>query len=179
MGGLGRDAVVRLWDAYGAALVLYARQFCGQPEDVVQEAFLLLVRSGESPDNPIGWLYRVVRHRAINAARTRDRQVSRETAAARSESWFNTAIDDQIDAAEATAGLKQLPLEQREVIVARLWGGLSFEEIATLCGMSLSTTYRCYQRGLAALRERLGVPCPMKTKTMSTATKKPQNAIKM
>ena len=54
---------------------------------------------------------------------------------------------------------KPLPADQREIIVARLWGGLSFEEIAQLAGESTSTVYRCYQRGLTALRERLGVSC--------------------
>ena len=38
-----------------------------RPEDVVQEAFLLLVRQVVAPDNPVGWMYRVVRNRAINA----------------------------------------------------------------------------------------------------------------
>ena len=36
----------------------------------------------------------------------------------------------EIDAGEATRLLAELPLELREVIVARLWGGLTFEEVA-------------------------------------------------
>jgi RNA polymerase sigma-70 factor (ECF subfamily) len=59
----------------------------------------------------------------------------------------------------ATDALKHLPIEQREVIVARLWGGLAFEEIARLSEKSLSKVYRSYQRGLAALRERSDAPC--------------------
>jgi RNA polymerase sigma-70 factor (ECF subfamily) len=35
--------VARLIDAHAAPLVLYARQWCAAPEDVVQEAFLKLV----------------------------------------------------------------------------------------------------------------------------------------
>ena len=65
MGILSPEAVTRLWDQHSAALVLYARQWCDAPEDVVQEAFLLLVRQNAAPDNPGGWLYRVVRNRAI------------------------------------------------------------------------------------------------------------------
>lgn len=65
---LGPESVVRLWDEHGAALVLFARQLCDVPEDVVQEAFLQLVHNSPSPDNPKGWLYRVVRNRALNAA---------------------------------------------------------------------------------------------------------------
>ena len=51
--------------------------------------------------------------------------------------------------------LAELPLELREVIVARLWGGLTFEEIGQVVGCSLPTAHRRYQTGLAQLRERL------------------------
>ena len=153
---LSPEAVTRLWDEHRSGLVLYARQWCDAPEDVVQEAFLLLVRQVVAPDNPVGWLYRVVRTRAINAARSRGRQARRETAAAEcGQPWFEPAEGDRLDAAAATDALRELPIEQREVIVARLWGGLTFEEIARLSGMSLSKVYRSYQRGLAALREKL------------------------
>ena len=58
----------------------------------MQEAFLLLVRQTVAPDNPVGWLYRVVRNRAIKSARYRDRQSRREAAlAARDEPWFDDA----------------------------------------------------------------------------------------
>ena len=157
---LSPEAVTQLWDEHSTALVLYARQWCDGPEDVVQEAFLLLVRQVAAPDNPVGWLYRVVRNRAINAARSRGRKSRRETAAAmRGEPWFDAAGGDRLDAAAATEALKHLPLEQREAIVARLWGGLSFEEIARLSETSLSKVYRSYHRGLAALRERLEGSC--------------------
>ncbi len=157
---LGPQAVTRLWDEHRYALVLYARQWCDAPEDVVQEAFLLLVRQPAAPENPVGWLYKVVRNRAINAARSRGRRSRREAAAAdHGEPWFHSAEGDRLDAAAATDALKHLPPQQREVIVARLWGGLAFEEIARLSEESLSKVYRSYQRGLAALRERLNAPC--------------------
>jgi RNA polymerase sigma-70 factor (ECF subfamily) len=53
-----------------------------------------------------------------------------------------------------------LPLEQREVIVAHLWGGLTFEEIAGLCHCSTTTAHRRYVAGLTELRTRLNVSCP-------------------
>jgi RNA polymerase sigma-70 factor (ECF subfamily) len=157
---LGPEAVTRLWDEHSRALVLYARQWCDAPEDVVQEAFLLLVRQATAPSNPVGWIYRVVRNGAINAARSSGRQSRREAAtAAPGEPWFESGNDDRLDAVAATAALRQLPLAEREVIVARLWGGLSFEEISLTNGNSLSAVYRCYRRGLAALQERLGWSC--------------------
>jgi RNA polymerase sigma-70 factor (ECF subfamily) len=163
------EAVTRLWDEHGNTLVLYARQWCDAPEDVVQEAFLLLVRQVVAPDNPLGWMYRVVRNRAINASRSSGRRSRRETTAAtRGEPWFEPASGERLDAAAAADALKHLPIEQREVIVARLWGGLSFEEIARLSEMSLSKVYRSYRRGLVALRERLDESCLTKNSKVKT-----------
>jgi RNA polymerase sigma-70 factor (ECF subfamily) len=165
---LSPETVTRLWDEHSAALVLYARQWCDTPEDVVQEAFLMLVRQAAAPENLVGWMYRVVRNRAINVARSCRRLSRREIAVvARSQPWFVSHDADRLDAAAASGALAELPAAEREAIVARLWGGLSFEEIARLSGSSASTVYRCYRRGLAALRERLGWSCP----TTKTETK--------
>ena len=163
MAGIGPEILTRLLDEHGAALVLYAQQWCDTPEDVVQEAFLALVRQAALPDNLAGWLYRVVRNGAINASRTSLRRIKRETATAdRSEPWFQITLDDRLDAAEAACAMRQLPIEERETIVARMWGGLTFDEIAELCGSSTSTVHRWYQAGLKSLRERLGVVCQRK-----------------
>ncbi len=159
MDGLSPETVTRLWAEHRAALVLYARQWCEAAEDVVQDAFLILSRQRSPPENAVGWLYRVVRNRAINAARTAGRQSRRESAAA-GRSWFEPSDDDRIDAIAATEELQHLAADEREAIIARLWGGLPFEQIAELMGISLSAAYRAYQRGIKTLRERLGWPCP-------------------
>jgi RNA polymerase sigma factor (sigma-70 family) len=155
--------IARLLDAHGAALVLYAQQWCDTPEDVTQEAFLALVRQPAPPENVVGWLYRVVRNGAINARRSAQRRTKRESAIAQGATpWFQVSADDRLDAASAARAMETLPIQERETMVARLWGGLSFEEIAALTGASTSTVHRWYQAGLSALRERLGVTCPQK-----------------
>ncbi|MCE5266986.1 MAG: sigma-70 family RNA polymerase sigma factor [Planctomycetaceae bacterium] len=162
---LSPEAVTHLWAKHSPVLVLYARQWCHVPEDVVQEAFLLLTRQAIAPQNPVGWLYQVVRNSAINAARSGRRRSRRETiAASKSDPWFEPSLDERLDAAAATEAMTQLPLAQREAIVARLWGGLSFDEIARLSGSSAATVHRRYWRGIAALRERLDKSCPTATR---------------
>jgi RNA polymerase sigma factor (sigma-70 family) len=169
MGGIRAETITRLWDEHSAALALYARQWCPAPEDVVQEAFLLLVRQTAAPENPAGWIYRVVRNRALKALRSSGRKKRHEAAAARRhEPWFEPAAGERLDAATATHLLQGLPLCEREAIVGRLWGRLTFEEIADLAGTSVSAVYRHYHRGLAALRERLGVACPTKKKPLKS-----------
>jgi len=151
-------------DRYAATLELYARQWCDTPEDVVQEAFLKLVNQRGLPKNPAAWLFRVVRNGALNAAQAARRRRRHELeAAAECSTWFqveNVPISGAaLDPETITGALRSLPLDQREVIVAHIWGGLTFEQIAEVSGRSASTAHRLYCAGLSTVRERLGVTC--------------------
>jgi len=152
-----------LIDRHADALVLFARQLCDTPEDVVQEAFLKLAGLAKPPDNPAAWLYRVVRNAAIDASLAAGRRRKHEAeAAAQSTNWFDSTeeIDPGgLDPACVERELGALPVEQREVIVSHLWGGLTFEQIGEALGTSSSSAHRLYVRGLAALKERLGATC--------------------
>ena len=150
------ETLAQLIDEHAAALELYAAQWADSPADRVQEAFLRLVRQAEPPGRPVAWLYRVVRNLSISAARSAERRRRHESQARSGEAWFSATEGSRLDAQEATEALQNLPEEQREVIVARIWGGLSFEQIAELTETSSSTVHRRYEAGLAALRERLG-----------------------
>src|SRR5262245_32091847 len=153
---MGPEQLGRLMDDHAAALALFARQWCASPEDVVQEAFVKLAGQRPAPADAVAWLYKVVRNGALGAARPEQRRRRHEARAA--------GLGDGLDAEAATRALEALPLEQREVLVARLWGGLTFEQIAALTGLSGSAAHRHYHAGLASLRERLRVPCPDHTR---------------
>jgi RNA polymerase sigma-70 factor (ECF subfamily) len=144
-----------LIDRHGPALALFARQWTHDAEDVVQEALVRLAGERPSPDRPVAWLYRVVRNAAISAARSAGRRKRREHGIASVRPWFAPTEDRALDAEAVTSALAALPVDQREVIVAHLWGELTFDEIAELIGTSKSAAHRSYQAGLAALRERL------------------------
>src|ERR1700736_1049525 len=78
-----------LIDRHAPALILYARQWCSAPEDVVQEAFLKLMAQPGLPELVLPWLFRVVRNRAISASRAERRRQRREqNVAARRTPWF-------------------------------------------------------------------------------------------
>jgi RNA polymerase sigma-70 factor (ECF subfamily) len=156
----------RLYRQHAPALRLYARQWPAGSEDLVQDAFVQLAQRSPPPERVLPWLYTVVRNGALAAGRGAARRQRREERASCGEAWF-AATDDTLDGQQATRLLAELPLEQREVVVARIWGGLTFEEVASLVGCSLPTAHRRYQAGLAALRERLQVPC---TRTPTTRT---------
>lgn len=160
VGRMEPDRLARLLDRHAGPLALYARQFCDAPEDVVQDAFVKLASRRSPPDDPSAWLFRVVRNAAINAATAARRRHRHESAAgSEAPAWFDPDPSAAIDAESAEAALRTLPIGQREAIVARLWGGLTFEQIAALSGRSTSAVHRDYQSGLTTLRQRLGAPC--------------------
>jgi RNA polymerase sigma factor (sigma-70 family) len=163
---MGPELLSQLVSQHAAALVLYARQWCSAPDDVVQEAFVKLAAQRKQPDNILGWLYRVVRNGALTAARSERRRRHHETVAAlQTPSWFAPSETARLDGETATAALQTLPIEERETLVAHLWCGLTFEQIGELTGVSTSTAHRRYLAGLSALRERLRVSCPNNAKT--------------
>jgi RNA polymerase sigma-70 factor (ECF subfamily) len=156
---MGPEQLGRLVDGHAGALVLYARQWCAAPEDVVQEAFVKLAGQNPAPRRPVPWLYRVVRNEAISACRADRRRRRHEAeAAARTPPWF-ISTEKSVDLDTATQALQAIPIDQREIIVAHIWGGLTFEDIAESTGTSSSRAHRLYVAGLSAMRQVLGVPC--------------------
>ena len=151
---IGPEELGRLYRAHAPALRLYVRQWPAGDEDVVQDAFVKLAQQSPLPEKPLPWLYRVVRNAAWQAERGWFRRRRREDRASGREVWF-TAADERIDGQHATRLLAELPLEQREVVVARIWGGLTFDDVAELTGCSLPTAHRRFQAGLTALREKM------------------------
>ena len=168
---IGPEILGRLFDEHASALVLFARPLCEAPEDVVQDAFVALARQDPAPDRPVAWLYRVVRNGAIAASRKSRRRRGRERRAAGREvvPWFDAA-DDRIDAERAARLLAELEDDERSVVIARVWGGLTFDEVARSLGCSLTTAHRRYRSGLARLHERLESPCSPTTATTNTTS---------
>src|SRR5262249_22651106 len=152
MPGIASEELGRLYREHAPALRLYVRQWLAGDEDLVQDAFVRLAQQSPPPEQGLPWLYRVVRNGALVARRGGGRRRRRKGRPGGREAWF-TAVDDRIDGRQGTRLLAELPLEQREVVVARVWGGLTFEEVAQLAGCSLPTAHRRFQAGLAALRE--------------------------
>lgn len=156
----------RWFEKEADGLVLYARQWLDQAlaEDAVQDVFASLLRLSSKPQNMKAWLYRSVRNRALNQIRSRGRRQRREdTTAAETPSWFEPRPGEAIDARRAETALRALAEVEREIVTLRIWGGMTFEEIAATVPFSTATVLRKYRAGLAQLRKELEVSCPTKT----------------
>jgi RNA polymerase sigma-70 factor (ECF subfamily) len=122
----------------------------GTAEDVTQEAFLSLWRSGAKYDRARGsvrtWLLGVVRNRAIDALRreaTRAPTVELELERLPDQGPYTELTDAealrQEAAREVRSALRVLPADQLKVIELAYFGGLSHSEIAEALGMPLGT----------------------------------------
>jgi len=156
----GSDQWTDWLDRHGAALVLFARQWVSSradAEDIVQEAFVRFWRSRHRATDPTAYLYACVKHGVLDWRRGRTRQSRRERAAARPEA--QTCFDGPLEQDERRAAidlaLRTLSENQREVLVMKIWGGLSFPQIAEALRISPNTAASRYRYALAKLRERL------------------------
>jgi RNA polymerase sigma-70 factor (ECF subfamily) len=150
--------LARLLDEHAPALALFAAQWTDAADDCVQEALIRLVGQSTWPDNAVAWLYRVVKHQAIDHARRGGRRRRHEDLAARLRPEAGNT-ESPVDANVLAAAIESLEQQLREVLVAKVWGKLTLEQIAEVVGVSKSAVHRRYEAALAALREKLGVTC--------------------
>jgi RNA polymerase sigma-70 factor (ECF subfamily) len=164
MGDATHDESWKSWfQLYGPKLLLCARQWTrsvADAEDVVQEAFVRFWRhQRQLPGEPMALLVTSVRRAAIDLARRETRRVAREdfTAGGIEDNVpvFQTPLegDDRRGAIETS--LRQLPPDQREVLVLKIWGELTFEQIGAQLEISPNTAASRYRYALVALRKEL------------------------
>ncbi|KPK80503.1 MAG: hypothetical protein AMJ81_12010 [Phycisphaerae bacterium SM23_33] len=166
MGPIGAAQLGEWFDACGPALLLYARQWLGPAaaEDVVQDVFVRLMRQRRRPASVEAWLFRSVRNAALNELRRqRRRRKQQHRLAAEGHDWFEARPDDLMDAKLVQAAVTGLPEEQREVILLRIWGGMTLQEISEVLGEPVSTLFSRYRAGLAQIRQRMGESCKTKS----------------
>lgn len=154
------------YDAHAARLVLYARQWLPETadaEDAVQAGFVKFWRSRPRPqaaDLPL--LFTAVRTAALDLAKSRRRLRQREQQAASAGpvAWWDADTFAERERATAVQGaVESLPPDQREAVVLRIWGGLTFAEAASTLGANINTVVSRYRAALATLRTRLPETC--------------------
>ena len=144
-----------LYEAKAAELILYGRALGlshSEAEDVVQETFVALLQRGQPPSKPDHYCLRSFRNRAFNYRRGLWRRLAREL---ESHRWFERSPGESPQERAAMRCLAELPLEQREVIVLKIWHEYTFDEIGELLEISPNTVAGRYRYGLQKLRAGL------------------------
>src|SRR3954449_9855120 len=138
----------------------------GVAEDVVQEAFLNLWRSGARYERTRGsvrtWVLGIVHHRAIDALRRHAvhdrRRASDEGIEERFEARERTDVEAarRDEARDVRQALGTLPAEQCKVIELAYFGGFTHSEIASMLDTPIGTVKGRMRLGLKKMRAQLG-----------------------
>ena len=157
------------YDRHGGAAYSLAYRIVGDrsaAEDVTQEAFISIWRSGARFDRTRGsvraWTLGIVRNRAIDALR-------RSAGRAPKLTFDDEAILEQEPAPESTEDealrrresdelrgvLRELPDDQSRVIQLAYFGGFTHSEIARMLGMPLGTVKGRMRLGMEKIRTRM------------------------
>nr|WP_246484281.1 sigma-70 family RNA polymerase sigma factor [Marivibrio halodurans] len=154
-----------MFSRHRAALIDYAQRILGNregAEDVVQDAWLRVAHAdgsstGAMVDRPLGYLYRVVRNRAIDMRR-RDMERAPSTAPAQAGSADpspEAVAADRQALAVMSAALDELPARTRRAVLLHRVDGMRMVEIARELDLSVASVHGLIHDGLAHCRDRL------------------------
>ena len=158
-----------VFDRHAGPAYSLAYRMCGSralAEDIVQEAFLSLWRSGTGYDRSRGsvrsWVLSAVHNRAVDALRRKGaksgRDVSDEGIAERLRAPDSTdvQVEERDQARRVRGALGTLPDDQRQVIELAYFGGLSHTQIAEMLDLPPGTVKGRMRLGLSKMRSALG-----------------------
>jgi RNA polymerase sigma-70 factor, ECF subfamily len=157
-----------VYERHADACFSLAYRMCGRraiAEDVVQEAFLSLWRSGARYDRTRGsvrtWVLGIVHNRAVDALRRGSvherRRASDEGIEERFEAPERTEVEvsRRDEARELRDALQELPEDQSRVIELAYFGGFTHTEIASMLETPIGTIKGRMRLGLQKLRVQL------------------------
>lgn len=138
---------------------------CPEPEDVLGEVFLQVVRdlerfTGDESDFR-SWVFTIAHHRLLDDARYRSRRpvtLADGGELPHSPDLLGNAEDEALDlvaSGEIKRALRTLGEDRQTVLLLRLFGGLRVPQIAALMGKSVGAVKALQRRGLADLKEAL------------------------
>ncbi len=129
-------------------------------EDLTSQTFIKALEHMHSYDPRKGafstWLYRIARNTVHDHFRvTRPVQNIDDVWDLEDDDnpFLNTA--GSLDATQVRTALKLLPKDKRDVVIMRLWDGLSYKEIADLTGKSEASCKMTFSRTVSDLRSTM------------------------
>jgi RNA polymerase sigma-70 factor, ECF subfamily len=161
---MGQAEIERLYDVHAQALyafVLNLTRHEADAHDLLQELFVKLAKQPELLDgvrDERAFLLRLAHNLTIDLIRRRGTRAKNYEQFAQEPTGLFAPTSDPDERAfqEAlSSALGEIPPDQRAVVHLKLWGGLTFEQIAELLGIPLNTAASRYRYGLDKLRERL------------------------
>jgi len=166
LSAVGVGALGLLFDLTSQRLVRFATALTRHQHDAEDAVQTTLVRLAGQPqslkraDCPWAYLLRMVRNEALLIARRKQRSVT-------TSDLGDLVTQCPVDEAEREeshravwAALRSLPPEQAEVVVLKIWEGLTFSQIGDVLTISPNTAASRYQYAMTKLTSRLSNQSP-------------------
>jgi RNA polymerase sigma factor (sigma-70 family) len=153
-----RDALRR----YEAALLRFAGSIAGRrlAPDVVQDTFVQLCLADRKAveGHLAAWLFTVCRNRALELCRSERRQLGLEEAGVETnpDSGPGSKFEKKESMNRVSIAMAALPERQREALLLKIDGGLSYREIAEVMNTSVSNVGFILHDALNRIRRELG-----------------------
>jgi RNA polymerase sigma-70 factor (ECF subfamily) len=150
------EALARLFDLTAVRLVRYAQTLTrhrDDAEDAVQAAVMRIARSPQALSVvalPWAYLLRVVRNECLRLVARRRPVIGYDDSMGCSPAG-ELPVEMLERQAEVQQALQRLPADQAEVVMLKVWEGLTFQEIATVTGESPNTVASRYRYALVKL----------------------------
>lgn len=147
---LSYDDVQDLYGQHGPALLAYGTSLLGDhsaAEDVLHQVFLKLLGQERLPEDARPYLFKAVRNRALNAIRGSACLTSLDA-----QEWLIKPQGMLEAGLEVEQAVRELPPEQREVVVMRIWGEMTMAEVAAVLEIPENTAASRYRYALNKLR---------------------------
>lgn len=158
----GAAALGGLYDLTAVRLVRFSYTICQNPhdaEDAVSASLLKVTTDHEiilKTANPWAYLLQMVRNESLLVLRKKKRWT---IAGGLFDFLFAPAentLEQQESNDQIINALRQLPKEQAEVVVLKIWEDLTFLEISTVLGIPAQTAASRYRYALSKLATLLG-----------------------
>lgn len=129
-------------------------------EDLTSKTFIKALEKINSFDSKKGlfssWIYRIARNNVIDYYRTNKKNFDISGIWDLGESKdFDKTIDDRDKLAQVSRYLKKFKPEQREIIIMRIWDGLSYKEISEIIGKKEGNCKMIFSRTMTKLRQEI------------------------
>lgn len=100
-------------------------------------------------------VFATIRRRAIDLGRSASRREERERATIPDEPWLEPDVTASDEARVLESAVRELKFEFAEVLTLKIWGGLTFREIASTLEIPQNTAASRYRYAIDELRKTL------------------------
>jgi RNA polymerase sigma-70 factor (ECF subfamily) len=162
---LDKEALVKIFDLYSAALYNYALRLCGDPvkaDHTVGDVFVKLLdqfSSGNGPSTNLrSYLYETTYHLIVDEARSARHTIPLEVAV-----WLRPdthssmqGLEDRIMFEVVLSAIQRaLTDDQRHVVILRYLEGFNLRETAAIMGITVNHVKVIQNRAIAKIRQAL------------------------